>query len=170
MAVTLPQGEDLNEWIACNIADFYKQTLMLYGSVLPLCTANTCPVMSATSKYIYKWQENNETSIQLSAPEYVDRLMTWINSLLEDETIFPSKIGVQFPPNFRDIAHRIMRRLFRIYAHIYCRHLQDVRSMDMEPHLNTSFKHFIFFAQEFQILPQSEMEPLQPCIDVLTRK
>ena len=25
MAVTLPQGEDLNEWIACNIADFYKQ-------------------------------------------------------------------------------------------------------------------------------------------------
>ena len=51
--------------------------------------------------------------------------MTWINSLLEDETIFPSKIGVQFPPNFRDIAHRIMRRLFRIYAHIYCRHLQE---------------------------------------------
>ena len=47
---------------------------------------------------------------------------------------------------------------------------KDVRSMDMEPHLNTSFKHFIFFAQEFQILPQSEMEPLQPCIDVLTRK
>lgn len=55
----------------------------------------------------------------------VFRLMTWINSLLEDETIFPSKIGVQFPPNFRDIAHRIMRRLFRIYAHIYCRHLQE---------------------------------------------
>ena len=55
----------------------------------------------------------------------VSRLMTWINSLLEDETIFPSKIGVQFPPNFRDIAHRIMRRLFRIYAHIYCRHLQE---------------------------------------------
>ena len=27
MAVTLPQGEDLNEWIACNIADFYKQVI-----------------------------------------------------------------------------------------------------------------------------------------------
>ena len=50
--------------------------------------------------------------------------MTWINTLLEDERIFPSKIGVSFPPNFRDTAHRIMRRLFRIYAHIYCRHLQ----------------------------------------------
>ena len=50
-------------------------------------------------------------------------LMTWINGLLEDERVFPSKIGVSFPPNFRDTAHRIMRRLFRIYAHIYCRHL-----------------------------------------------
>ena len=31
MAVTLPQGEDLNEWIACNIADFYKQVnVILY--------------------------------------------------------------------------------------------------------------------------------------------
>jgi len=146
-----------------------EQTLMLYGSVLPLCTATTCPVMSATSKYVYHWQENNST-VQLSAPQYVDRLMTWINTLLEDERIFPSKIGVSFPPNFRDTAHRIMRRLFRIYAHIYCRHLQDVRSMDMEPHLNSSFKHFIFFAQEFQILSTTELEPLQPCIDVLTRK
>jgi MOB kinase activator 1 len=42
--------------------------------------------------------------------------------------------------------------------------------MDMEPHLNSSFKHFIFFAQEFQILSTTELEPLQPCIDVLTRK
>ena len=113
--------------------------------------------------------------------------MTWINGLLEDDKVFPSEIGVPFPPNFRDIAYRIMRRLFRIYAHIYCKHLQvihvvpgigyvckytikDVRNMDMEAHLNTSFKHFIFFAQEFQILPPSELEPLQPCIDVLTRK
>ena len=50
--------------------------------------------------------------------------MTWINGLLEDDKVFPSEIGVPFPPNFRDIAYRIMRRLFRIYAHIYCKHLQ----------------------------------------------
>ena len=70
--------------------------------------------------------------------------MTWINSLLEDETIFPSKIGVQFPPNFRDIAHRIMRRLFRIYAHIYCRHLQekvfDRTGITIRCHLETSWR------------------------------
>ena len=30
MAVALPEGEDLNEWIACNISDFYKQ-VSLFG-------------------------------------------------------------------------------------------------------------------------------------------
>ena len=42
--------------------------------------------------------------------------------------------------------------------------------MKMEPHLNTSFKHFIFFVQEFQLISPQELEPLQPCIDLLTRK
>ena len=51
-------------------------------------------------------------------------LMTWISGLLEDENIFPSKIGVPFPPTFRDTAFKIIKRLFRIYAHIYIRHLQ----------------------------------------------
>ena len=50
--------------------------------------------------------------------------MTWISGLLEDENIFPSKIGVPFPPTFRDTAFKIIKRLFRIYAHIYIRHLQ----------------------------------------------
>ena len=62
-------------------------------------------------------RKNIEINIKFS-------LMTWINSLLEDENIFPSKIGVPFPPIFRDTAYKIIKRLFRIYAHIYIRHLQ----------------------------------------------
>ena len=96
LAVALPEGEDWNEWIACNIYDFYKQvkkmrkikffkflkedrlkTLlkcnMLFGAVLPYCTASKCPVMNAGAKYTYNWQENNGQTVQLSAPQYVDR-------------------------------------------------------------------------------------------------
>lgn len=29
----------------------------------------------------------------LKAPEYVDYLMTWIQGILDDETIFPSRVG-----------------------------------------------------------------------------
>jgi len=30
---------------------------------------------------------------KLPAPEYVDTLMNWVQSILDDETIFPNKIG-----------------------------------------------------------------------------
>jgi hypothetical protein len=31
--------------------------------------------------------------VKVSAPEYVDYLMTWVQNQLDDENIFPSKIG-----------------------------------------------------------------------------
>ena len=46
---------------------------MLYGSVLPYCTSQKCPVMNAGPKYVYNWQEANEKAVTLSAPEYIDR-------------------------------------------------------------------------------------------------
>jgi len=37
-----------------------------------------------------------------------------------------------------------------------------------EAHLNTSFKHFIFFVQEFQLIEKKELAPLQELIEKLT--
>ena len=76
--------------------------------------------------------------------------MTWINDLLANEAVFPTRDKAQFPAHFRDICVKIFRRLFRVYAHIYICHIEDIRRLEEEPHLNTSFKHFIFFVQEFQ--------------------
>ena len=73
-----PEGEDENEWIAFNISDFHKQISMLYGTVLPFCTKETCPVMNAGRNYIYSWPEGRGKTVSLSAPHYIDRLMTWI--------------------------------------------------------------------------------------------
>jgi hypothetical protein len=50
LAVTLPEGEDLNEWLAVNTVDFFNQVNMLYGTVTEFCTAQTCPSMSAGPK------------------------------------------------------------------------------------------------------------------------
>jgi hypothetical protein len=38
---------------------------------------------------------------QVSAPEYVDYLMTWVQDILDDESIFPSRVDVPFPRNFQ---------------------------------------------------------------------
>ena len=65
-------------------------------------------------------------------------------------------------------AKTILKRLFRVYAHIYHQHFREVVSLGEEAHLNTSFKHFIYFVQEFELIEKKELAPLQELIDRLT--
>jgi MOB kinase activator 1 len=96
----------------------------------------------------------------IKAPEYVDYLMTWIQGIIEDEAIFPSKVGVPFPKNFAATVRTICKRLFRVYAHIYHGHFNRIVGLGEEAHLNTSFKHFIFFIEEFGLIEKKELAPL----------
>ncbi|XP_032208386.1 MOB kinase activator 1A isoform X3 [Mustela erminea] len=95
-AVMLPEGEDLNEWIAVNTVDFFNQINMLYGTITEFCTEASCPVMSAGPRYEYHWADgtNIKKPIKCSAPKYIDYLMTWVQDQLDDETLFPSKIVI----------------------------------------------------------------------------
>ena len=149
LAVQLPEGEDVDEWIAVNTVDFFNQINMLYGTITEFCTEDVCPIMSAGPKYEYHWADGQTVKkpIKCSAPKYIDYLMTWVQDQLDDEALFPSKIGVKFPPNFQVIVKTILKRLFRVYAHIYHQHFKEVVHLGEEAHLNTSFKHFIYFVQ-----------------------
>ena len=73
-----------------------------------------------------------------------------------------------FPKNFNSIAKTIFKRLFRVYAHIYHQHFSQVVQLGEEAHLNTSFKHFIYFVQEFNLIDKRELAPLNELIDKLT--
>lgn len=86
----------------------------------------------------------------LSAPAYVEALMTWTQSILDDEKHFPQKIGkkshscgrpslishrstgVRFPTTFINTAKTILRRLFRVYAHIYHSHFDQICALGIE--------------------------------------
>ena len=68
---------------------------MLYGTITEFCTDESCGVMSAGPKYEYHWADGTtiKKPIKCSAPKYIDYLMTWVQDQLDDETLFPSKIG-----------------------------------------------------------------------------
>ncbi|KAH9473007.1 hypothetical protein MJO28_001153 [Puccinia striiformis f. sp. tritici] len=161
-AVTLPEGEDLNEWLAVNTLDFYNQINMLYGTVTEFCTPTECPVMSAGSRYEYHWHDGKEfkKATKVSAPEYVEYLMNWVQGFLDDEKIFPSKIGQEFPKTFKSTIQSIVRRLFRVYAHLYNHHFAQICALGIEAHLNTSYRHFYFFIDEFELIKKDELIPL----------
>lgn len=51
--------------------------------------------MSAGARFEYHWQDgvNFKKPTKVSAPEYVDYLMDWVQKQLDDDAIFPSQIG-----------------------------------------------------------------------------
>lgn len=163
-AVLLPQGEDLNEWLAVNTVDFFNHLNMLYGTITEFCTPASCSTMSAGPRYEYHWQDATNPQYRrptkLCAPDYVDCLMGWTQAMLDDQNIFPSKVGVPFPPNFQATVKSILRRLFRVYAHIYNHHFAHICALSVEAHLNTSYRHFLLFVTEFDIVDPKELAPL----------
>lgn len=51
-AVKLPPGEDLNDWIAVHVVDFFNRINLIYGTITEFCTIETCPRMSGGAKYV----------------------------------------------------------------------------------------------------------------------
>lgn len=179
LAVKLPEDEDYNEWLAVHVVDFYNQLNMIFGIVSEFCTEITCPKMCATDEYEYLWQDVStnrcsaddkggasvKSPISLPASIYIDNLMTWVEGSIENENIFPSKLGAPFPQNFESLVKVIFKRLFRIYAHIYCHHFHEINRLNLQTLLNTSLKHFILFSNEFNLILKQDYAPLEDLIN-----
>lgn len=165
-AVKLPAGEDLNEWISVNTLDFYNEISLMYGALEGICTEESCPEMTA-GKNKYLWADGVKVKKPISVPAvtYVDNLLVWVESQLNDESLFPIEYGAKYPKNFLQVVGVIYKRYFRVYGHIYHSHLKDIESCGASAHLNTCFKHLVYFIQEFDLVPKREFVPLQSLID-----
>ena len=64
----------------------------------------------------------------------------------------------------------MLRRLFRIYAHIYNHHFAQVCALRLEVHLNTSYRHFFLFVSEYQLIDPKEMIPLAEINEAITEE
>jgi len=165
-AVKCPPNEDKNEWIAVNTIDFYNEITLMYGHFTEFCTKESCPEMKAgAATYLWADGVTVKKPIPLSAPEYVKALMAWVDSQLNDETVFPVDYGNHFPKEFMKIVGTIFKRFFRVYAHIYTSHWKKVVETGAEAHLNTCFKHLVYFITEFDLVDQKELEPLKELVE-----
>lgn len=69
-----------------------------------------------------------------------------------------------FPKSFMQSVKVIFTRLFRIFAIVYYHHYGALEAIGAVGHLNTSFKHFIFFIWEFDLVSEAEQEALADII------
>ncbi|KAN0112699.1 Mob1/phocein [Hyaloscypha variabilis] len=170
--VKLPEGEDENEWLAVNMVDFYNHINLLYGSITEFCSPQSCPEMKATDEFEYLWQdsENYKRPTKMPAPTYIEHLMGWVQSNIDNEAVFPSRIGVPFPKSFPSMIRQVFKRMYRVYAHIYCHHYPVIRELGLEAHLNTSFKHYVLFIDEHNLASGKDFwGPLGDLVDSMLR-
>ncbi|XP_007176654.1 MOB kinase activator 3A isoform X2 [Balaenoptera acutorostrata] len=95
LAVQLPAGEELNDWVAVHVVDFFNRVNLIYGTISDGCTERSCPVMSGGPKYEYRWQDEHRfrRPTALSAPRYMDLLMDWIEVQINNEDVFPTNVA-----------------------------------------------------------------------------
>jgi len=171
-AVALPERVDQNEWIATKTIDLFNEVELVYSMVTEYCTESCCPVMSAGSKFEYLWADGQEYKqpTKVTAPKYVQLLFAWVQNQLDRESIFPNQPNTPFPPDFRERVQAIFKRLFRVYAHVFYCHYERVKELTFEAHLNSCFKHFMYFMLEFDLVRAEELRPLQALMDGLIKE
>jgi len=78
--------------------------------------------------------------------------------------------GVPFPKTFPTLIRQIFKRLYRVYAHIYCHHYPVIVQLGLEPHLNTSFKHYVLFIDEHSLASGKDFwGPLGDLVDSMLK-
>ena len=76
---------------------------MLYSTVVSnyVCRGYVCLLYISSTEYLifnicslnYTWINQDRKSVNLPAPTYIDYVMTWVQNLLDDENVFPTKSG-----------------------------------------------------------------------------
>jgi len=162
--VALPDGEDVDLWIANYTLYFFNRTSAVWETFKPFVTKENSPVMCAGADYEYLWMEGGTVTrpIRVSAPEYIAKDLEWTDKELDDQTLFPQTSDGSFTHMLQRVAATIFKRLFRIYAHLFTMHHDKVTD-DAE----LALKHLIFFIREYKVVEPKELAPLKDKIDEL---
>lgn len=170
-----PTAFRLEDWIRVHVVDFFNalQDVWSTMSAHTMCTSATCRDMSAGPCYTYLWADGETvvTPLHVSAPEYVKYLVEWITAQMHNPDVFAldhhrdnGSLDNTATSSFMHVAKTMLKRMFRVYAHIYHSHLDDFILHGAEPLLNAAFKRFIHFVLEFDLIDPKELNALRRLI------
>ena len=82
-------------------------------------------------RYEYLWcdKEQYRKPTKLPAPQYMARLMEWVEAQVNDEALFPSAPGTPFPRHYAATVRKSLSRLFRVFVHVYIHHFDHLRDI-----------------------------------------
>ena len=82
-------------YCSVTVVDFFNRINLIYGTVSDYCTEESCPTMSGGPRFEYLWADGvkYKKPTPLPAPRYVNLLMDWVESQINNETLFPVMTG-----------------------------------------------------------------------------
>jgi MOB kinase activator 1 len=157
-AVVLPPGQEREEWLALHVVDFFKTLSVLVRIVQDdENRPRLDPGWGFPPGYEYLWVDPaTRKPIKCSGPDYISHVLNWVEGLVNDERHFPAmpcSMGGSYSRDLEKTVKTVFKRLFRIFAILYTHHYQTVEEMGAVVHLNTAFRHFLFFSFEWDLLP-----------------
>ena len=109
-----------------NYPQYQTLPMGLHSHPHPCFLSSAYTFQTGPGQRVYMWVDEKGKKSKLSAPQYVDYVMTYVQKTVNDETLFPTKHGHEFPSNFDQILRRIQKLLFHVVAHIYHSHFREV--------------------------------------------
>lgn len=167
--VALPHSLDYNEWCATHTISFFNHVNLMYGVISEFCTQEGCSSMSGPGNVQYYWYDEKGKKYKYTAGQYVDYVTTYIQKMISDETLFPTKYGQVFPNSFESIVKKIHKFLFQVLAHIYHAHYKELVMLSIHGHLNTLFTHFMVFNIQFDLIDDKDSDTLNDLVKALIK-
>lgn len=168
-----PANCSAEDWQIINLVEFLHRMELLYTSCSLFCTTDTCPMFNAGPQYKYFWEDTDSTNtIQVSAPEYFSNLKRYIKRCLQDPNIIPTESWVVMSKEQRDVLKTCYRRLFRILAHLYICHFENISSIkkpNIVEIMNTILAHYSHFAIENNLIEYKDVEMLAPVFKAINK-
>ncbi|GBG27788.1 Leucine-rich repeat-containing protein 1 [Hondaea fermentalgiana] len=140
-----------------NAVDFYNELSFLYGYVVDDAERFVRPGEGFPPNVEYRWPVGGGKTLRLSSPEYVEYAFTWMEDTIDNEEIFPVSVEQDFPDEFVDVyARKMFKLMFRIFAILFHQHFETIEVLGGAAHMNTCFKHFVFFMLEHDLVPDEQ--------------
>merc|ERR1711964_738656 len=96
---------------------------------------------------------------------YMENVLAWVDEKLSNEKFVPLGDGEAFPKDFENGIKKIVGRIFRVYAHIYHSHFEELEKLDAHQTLNHLFKRLVLFAKMFNLMDPAETAPMHMLVD-----
>ncbi len=161
-AVELPRGEHVITWLVASLMESYEDLSVIWSVVSEDSDLKAFKAGEGFPDGVeYRWKGEN----QMSGPQYISTVMNWEHATLTDPSIFPGDEATAIAtiwttPAFAATVSNLWKRQFRVWAILYSSFFKAFETLGMAETLNSSFKMFMFFVFEYNLVPEKEMEAI----------